>query len=43
MRVMRDYAISNRVYVEITGIYRKLGYKKKGLYIITEVLQTVQL
>ena len=31
------YTIGNRVYVEMTGIYRKLDYKKKGLYRITEV------
>ena len=36
-RVNHDYAICNRVYVEMTGIYRKLGYKKQGPYRITEV------
>ena len=36
-RVTHDCAIGDRVYVEITGIYRKLDYKKKGLYIITKV------
>ena len=36
-RVMHDYTISNRVYFEITGIYRKLCYKKQGPYRITEV------
>ena len=35
---MHDYAIGDQVYVEMTGIYRKLDYKKQGLYIITEVL-----
>ena len=34
---MHDYAIINLVYVEITGIYHKLDYKKQGPYIITEV------
>ena len=29
-RVMHDYAIGNRVYVEMTGIYRKINYKKQG-------------
>ena len=36
-RVMHDYAIGDQVYVEITGICRKLYYSKQGLYIITEV------
>ena len=31
-----DYAIGNQFYVEMTGIYRKLDYKKQGPYIITE-------
>ena len=35
--VTDDYTIGYRVYVEMTGIYRKLDYKKQGLYIITEV------
>ena len=34
---MHDYAIGNIVYVEMTGIYCKLDYKKQGPYIITEV------
>ena len=34
---MHDYAIGDRVYVEMTGIYRKLDYKKKVPYRITEV------
>ena len=38
-RVTFDYAIGNRVYVEMTGIYRKLDYRKQGLYIITEVFK----
>ena len=36
-RVTQEYAICDRVYVEMNGIYHKLGYKKKGPYIITEV------
>ena len=36
-RVTHDYAIGNQVYVETTGIYRKLDYKKQGPCIITEV------
>ena len=36
-RVMHDYTIGNQVYVEITGIYRKLYYKKQGPYRIIEV------
>ena len=35
-QVMHDYAIGNLVYVENTGIYQKLDYKKQGQYIITE-------
>ena len=34
---MHDYAISNIVYVKITGIYRKLYYIKQGQYMITKV------
>ena len=36
-RVMHDYTIGNQVYLGITGIYRKLYYKKQGPYRITEV------
>ena len=36
-QVTHDYAIGNLVYVEMTGIYRKLDYSKQGSYIITEV------
>ena len=36
-QVMHDYAIGNRVYAEMTGIYRKLDYSKKLPYIITEL------
>ena len=36
-QVTHDYAICNQVYVEMTGIYRKLDYRKQGLYRITEV------
>ena len=38
-RVMNDCAIGNRVYVEMTSIYRKIDYKKQGPYIITEVFK----
>ena len=34
-QVTHDYAISNLVYVEMTGIYCKLDYNKKVTYIIT--------
>ena len=33
----REYTIGNLLYVEITGLYRELDYKKQGPYIITEV------
>ena len=36
--VTHDYAIEDQVYVEITGIYCKLDYRKQELYRITEVL-----
>ena len=36
-RVTHDYTIGDLVYVEITGIYRKLDYGKQGPYIITEL------
>ena len=36
-RVMHDYTICNLVYEEITGIYRKLDYKKQGPYRSTKV------
>ena len=36
-RVKHDYAIGDQVYVEMTGIYHKLDYKKQGTYRITEV------
>ena len=36
-QVTHDYAIGDQVYVEITGIYQKLDYRKQGPYIITEV------
>ena len=35
-RVTYDYTIGDRVYVEMSGIYRKLDYKKQGPYRITE-------
>ena len=36
-RVMHDYTIGDQVYVEMTGIYRKLSCNKQGPYRITEV------
>ena len=36
-RVTHEYAIGYPVYVEITGIYWKLDYKKQGPYKTTEV------
>ena len=39
---MHDYAIDDQVYVEITGIYHKLDYKKQGPNIIKDYLQMVQ-
>ena len=33
-----DYAIGDIVYVEMTGIYRRLDYKKQVPYRITEIL-----
>ena len=36
-RVTHDYEIENLVYLEMTGIYRKLDYSKQGPYIINEV------
>ena len=38
-RVTHECAIGNQVYVEMTGIYRKLDYRKQGPYIITEVFK----
>ena len=38
-RVTHDCAIGNQVYVEMTGIYRKIDYRKQGPYIITEVFK----
>ena len=35
--VTHDYAIGNKVYVEMTGIYRKLDYNKQEPYRTTEV------
>ena len=34
---MHDYVIGDQVYMELTGIYYKLGYKKQGTYRITTV------
>ena len=36
-RVTHDYAIRDQVYVEMTGIYPTLDYRKQGPYRITEV------
>ena len=36
-QVTHDYDIGDQVYVEMTGIYRKLDYKKQGPYRTTEV------
>ena len=38
-RVTHDCAIDNQVYVDMTGIYRKIDYRKQGPYIITEVFK----
>ena len=35
MQVTHDYTIHNIVYVELTGIYHKLDYRKWGPYRIT--------
>ena len=34
---MHDYGIEDILYVEMTGIYHKLDYKKRGSYRTTEV------
>ena len=36
-RVTHNYAIGDPFYVEMTGIYGKLDYRKHGLYRISEV------
>ena len=36
-QVTHDCAICDKVYVEMTGIYRKLDYDEQGINIITEV------
>ena len=36
-RVTHEYAVGDQVYLEMTGIYRKLDYRKNGPYIITGV------
>ena len=43
-QVTHDCEIDNLVYLEMTGIYHKLYYKKEGLYRIKEVFtnSTVQ-
>ena len=40
-RVTYNYAIADQVSVEMTGIYRKLYYKKQGPYRIIEVFTNV--
>ena len=37
--VTHDYAIGDKFYVGMTGIYLKLGYSKQGPYIITGVFK----
>ena len=34
-KVTHDYKIGYQLYVKMSGIYRKLDYKKQGPYIIT--------
>ena len=41
IQVTHDYEISDQVYAEMTGIYRKLDYNKQGPYIITELFTNV--
>ena len=36
-QVTHNYTVEDIIYVEMTGIYHKLYYKKQGLYSITEV------
>ena len=36
-QVTHDYAVGDQVFVEMTGIYLKLNYKKQGPYRINEV------
>ena len=38
-QVTYDYIICDQVYVEMTGIYQKLDYKRQGPYRITEVFK----
>ena len=33
MQVSHDYAVGYLVYVDMTGIYRKIDHKKYGTYI----------
>ena len=40
-KVTHDYKIGYQLYVKMSGIYRKLDYKKQGPYIITEVFPNV--
>ena len=34
-KATHDYKIGDQLYVKMSGIYRKLDYKKQGPYIIT--------
>ena len=38
-RVTHDYTIGDQVHVKMTGICRKLDYKKQGMYRITKVFK----
>ena len=40
-KVTHDYKIGDKLYVKMSGIYRKIDYKKQGPYIITEVFPNV--
>ena len=40
-QVTHDDAIGYQAYVEMTGIYRKLDYKKQGPYRIAEVFTNI--
>ena len=41
IQVTHEYTIGDQVYVEMTGIYLKLDYKKQGPYRITEVFTKI--
>ena len=40
-KITHDYKIGYQLYVKMSGIYRKIDYKKQGPYIITEVFTNV--